>query len=347
MKELCKEKIADMIDDFICQERFGEVLEMITRFPQMNFENILLLLHQFPQATVVCGKGAWNSYHATIKEGEKPIALFIPAINRNDYKKEAKDVEKWETNVYYDVIPVYDILQVSIKDDILALLKRKELSENRIEQVLKEKFHLSVLEDIEETYVGRNHMIKSKYKEEINCIFLRPGLSRQIREVELLKYYIRMQLKDKKLVSYAMELEHYIKIILGKYFSIQGIDAAIRTTELFFATQEEKRELLQQLSEIVFQLILELTGERKLSFIQTVCCNLFFESENISETMSKVGVACEMADTDNLHKELLSFLEWMQILSKEDYQYIQQKRLHQTLFTFPLVVLPTKNSKRT
>ena len=34
MKELCRKIITTKLEEFICQERLGEVLELIARFPQ-------------------------------------------------------------------------------------------------------------------------------------------------------------------------------------------------------------------------------------------------------------------------------------------------------------------------
>ena len=185
-------------------------------------------------------------------------------------------------------------------------------------------------------------MIKSKYKEELHQIFLRLGLSNQAREIELLKYYIRMKLKEKHIISYTMELEHYIKIVLSKYFSIQGIDTSIRATEFFFCTKEKKLEYFQQLSDIVFSSILELTKKRTLNFIQTIGCNLFLESEDRKEVIAAITIAIDLAEEESLQRELRYFLEWIRNLSLEDDTYIRQKRLQQTLFTFPFVTLPMK-----
>lgn len=334
MKELCRKIITTKLEDFICQERLGEVLELIARFPHINFENILLLLHQLPEATLICGKGAWHHLHGTIRENAKPIALLTPTIVTTDLEK--------QKHTSYTVVPVYDISQVILEQNSSDFLKKENLPNNRVEQVLKEQYHFCILEDFEEVYVGRNRMIKSKYNEELHQIFLRPGLSNQTREVELLKYYIRMKLKEKHIVSYTMELEHYIKIVLSKYFSIQGIDTSIRATEFFFCTKEEKLEYFQQLSNIVFSSILELTKKRTLNFIQTMCCTLFLESEDRNEMIATITMAIELAEEESLQRELRYFLEWIKNLSLEDASYIRQKRLQQTLFTFPFVTLPMK-----
>ncbi len=343
MKDLCEEKITSMLEEYVSREKFGEVLELMSRFPQLGFENVLLLLCQYPTATVICGKGAWNNYHATVKEGKKTIALLAPVFTMTEYEEESGQGDDFlDDSVCYGVLPVYDISQVDVTEYTPDFRGKQKLPENRIEKVLKEQWQVTVIEDITTEYVGSNRMIKSKFMEEEKVIYLRTGLSRQVREAELLKHYARLQVNDAGITAYAMELEHYLKLVVGTYFELPGIDLSIRGTDLFAASQEEMREVLQQLSFMVFRMISELLGERQLDFIQTIFCNLFFEPEDMSEAMSKVGEACEMADSVDLHKELLRFLNRMQQLSKEEYQYIWKRRMEQTLFTFPSVVLPER-----
>ena len=116
MKELCRKIITAKIEEVICQERLGEVLELIARFPHINFENILLILHQFPKATIVCGKGTWHHLHGIIKENAKPIALLTPTIVTTDLEK--------QKHTSYTVVPVYDISQVILEKNSSDFLKK-------------------------------------------------------------------------------------------------------------------------------------------------------------------------------------------------------------------------------
>ena len=89
-------------------------------------------------------------------------SLLTPTIVTTDLEK--------QKHTSYTVVPVYDISQVILKQNSSDLLKKENLPNNRIEQVLKEQYHFCILEDFEEVYVGRNRMIKSKYKEELHQI---------------------------------------------------------------------------------------------------------------------------------------------------------------------------------
>ena len=107
-----------------------------------------MLLCQYPTASVICGKGAWNSYHASIKEGKKPIALLAPVVTTTEYEKENGQGNDFLCDsVSYSVLPVYDISQVDVTENTPDF-GRKKLSENRIEEVLKEQWQVMVIEDI-------------------------------------------------------------------------------------------------------------------------------------------------------------------------------------------------------
>lgn len=73
-----------------------------------------------------------------------------------------------------------------------------------------------------------------------------------------------------------------------------------------------------------------------------MCCNLFLESEDRNEVIATITMTIELAEEESLQRELRHFLEWIRNLSLEDDTYIRQKRLQQTLFTFPFVTLPMK-----
>ena len=85
-----------------------------------------------------------------IKEGKKPIALLAPIVTVTEYEKENGQGNDFLCDsVSYDVLPVYDISQVDVTENTPDF-GRKKLSENRIEEVLKEQWQVMVIEDITE-----------------------------------------------------------------------------------------------------------------------------------------------------------------------------------------------------
>ena len=78
MKQKCESIIKEQLQEIRCEHGMKEYLTMLARFPQMGYENVLLLMYLFPEATMVCGKGAWKNYQADIKVGERAIPLLCP-----------------------------------------------------------------------------------------------------------------------------------------------------------------------------------------------------------------------------------------------------------------------------
>ena len=67
MKQKCESIIKEQLQEIRSEHGMKEYLTMLARFPQMGYENVLLLMHLFPDATMVWGKGAWKKYQADIK----------------------------------------------------------------------------------------------------------------------------------------------------------------------------------------------------------------------------------------------------------------------------------------
>lgn len=63
-------------------EKFLEVLEGVGRFHQYSFRNVLLILQQRPEATLVAGLKRWNELGRQVRKGEKAIAILAPTLKR-------------------------------------------------------------------------------------------------------------------------------------------------------------------------------------------------------------------------------------------------------------------------
>jgi len=107
MKQKCESIIKEQLQEIRSEHGMKEYLIMLARFPQMGYENVLLLMYLFPEATMVCGKGAWKNYQADIKAGERAIPLLCPLGAVGDM-----------TKVSYGVVGVFDISQVQNRETI-------------------------------------------------------------------------------------------------------------------------------------------------------------------------------------------------------------------------------------
>ena len=280
MKQKCEIIIKEQLQKIRSEQGMKEYLTMIARFPQMGYENVLLLMHLFPEATMVYGKGAWKNYQADIKAEERAIPLFCPVGATGD-----------TTTVSYGVVGVFDISQVQNREAIHIEPISKAFS---VEHIWKENYSYVVLEDINGEYIRR--LLKSTVNEDEHTIYLRKGLSEKSREAELLKLYVKMRIKKAEVTVFEEELCDYLQIVLKRYFGyISEQDGKVRYSELFVSPEDEFRGFLKSLSIHAIGMISELTGQNFLGFNETALCNIFFEPEELAEAVMHVMDAAARA----------------------------------------------------
>ena len=322
MKQKCESIIIEQLQEIRSEHGMKEYLTMLARFPQMGYENVLLLMHLFPEAMMVCGKGAWKNYQADIKAGERAIPLLCPLGAVGDM-----------TKVSYGVVGVFDISQVQNRETIHIEPVTKACS---VEHIWKENYSYVVLEDINGEYI-RSRLLKSTVNEDEHTIYLRKGLSEESREAELLKLYVKMRVKKAEVTVFEEELCDYLQIVMKRYFCcISEQDGKVRYSELFVSPEDEFRGFLRSLSIHIIGMISELTGQNFLSFIETALCNIFFEPEELAETVMHVMDAAERTDTEEMQQELLAFSNRVSAMTQEEYQMIRGLRNKQQLFSFPM-----------
>lgn len=322
MKQRCECIIKEQLQEIRSEHGMNEYLTMLARFPQMGYENVLLLMKLFPEATMVCGKGAWKNYQADIKAEERAIPLLCPVSTGED-----------GTTISFGVVGVFDISQVKNRKAIHIEPVTKALS---VEHIWKENYSYVVLEDINGEYI-RSRLLKSTVNEDEHTIYLRKGLSEESREAELLKLYVKMWIKKTEVTVFEEELCEYLQIVLKRYFGcILEQELKVRYSELFVSPEDEFRGFLWSLSIHVLRMVSELAGQNFLSFNETALCNIFFEPEELAEAVMRVMDAAERADTEEMQQELLAFSNRISAMIQEEYHIIRGLRNNQKLFSFPL-----------
>ncbi len=322
MKQKCESIIKEQLQEIRSEHGMKEYLTMLARFPQMGYENVLLLMHLFPEATMVCGKGAWKNYLADIKAGECAIPLLCPVSTAGD-----------TITVSYGIVGVFDVLQVQAKEASHIEPITKALS---VEHIWKENYSYIVMEDNNGEYI-RSKLLKSTVNEDEHTIYLRKGLPEESREEELLKLYVKMLLRKTGVTLFEEELCDYLQIVLKQYFDCFSVhDVKVRYSELFSSPEDEFRGFLRNLSIHVMKMVSELIGQNFLSFNETALCNIFFEPEALAEVVVHVMDAAERADTEEIQQELLAFSHRISAMTQEEYQVIQGLRNKQQLYSFPM-----------
>ena len=90
-----------------------QYLNVMSRFHNYSFNNILLITLQNPNATRVAGFQAWRSLKRNVMKGEKGIAIIAPMIGKN----KDEDADKGTRSVFgFKVVHVFDISQTEGED---------------------------------------------------------------------------------------------------------------------------------------------------------------------------------------------------------------------------------------
>lgn len=97
-------------------EKFLEVLEGVGRFHQYSFRNVLLILQQRPEATLVAGLKRWNELGRQVRKGEKAIAILAPTLKRVELEDGATgEVRVEQRLVGFHTTYVFDVSQTEGK----------------------------------------------------------------------------------------------------------------------------------------------------------------------------------------------------------------------------------------
>lgn len=342
-------------DETVTKDGIHKFLDVAARFPQMPWYNILLILKQMPGAEILCGIRAWKRYGAVLRQGEKPVMLLSPvAVRGGDAGNEISgsgsdnrtfgngdaDGNRIGKELGMGTVGVYDIAQVKLLVNT-PVLKMPQLNVS-LEDALRERCGLVIMEDRDGSSL-RSRVVKSCVSLEERTIYIRPGLSGEVRDVELMKCYGRYA-AGKRAENAEDSAGDYLAYILCKYFHLPEYPLRVVPSELFGETAERKGHFLCELSALAFGSVKELTGKKMLGFNETMFSNLFFTEagrEEILKNLERFTISEKQADK-MIGCDLLEFRRDIgreEKFSDREIRGIYEKRLARELFTFPPVIL--------
>lgn len=92
-------------------ERLRAYLDAMARMPNYSFGNLMMILHQCPEASHVAGFHAWKQLGRWVKSGEKGIAIIAPMR-----RTEEEDNGETKKLFGFRVVHVFDISQTDGKE---------------------------------------------------------------------------------------------------------------------------------------------------------------------------------------------------------------------------------------
>lgn len=125
-------RLEDGINSLFESDKYKEYLNVMSKFHNYSFNNLMLIYMQKPDATNIAGYTNWDkSFHRHVKKGEKAIKIIAPeffkreveAVKKDEngsviYNKEGKLVteKKVQEYVAYKITNVFDISQTEGPD---------------------------------------------------------------------------------------------------------------------------------------------------------------------------------------------------------------------------------------
>ena len=152
-------RLEDGINSLFESDKYKEYLNVMSKFHNYSFNNLMLIYMQKPDATNIAGYTNWDkSFHRHVKKGEKAIKIIAPeffkreveAVKKDEngsviYNKEGKLVteKKVQEYVAYKITNVFDISQTE-GPDLPALTHKlnadvtdyKKILQNLIREVI-------------------------------------------------------------------------------------------------------------------------------------------------------------------------------------------------------------------
>lgn len=98
------------VQDVLQSDKYRGFLEMMSRFYNYSACNCILIMRQYPKATLVAGYNAWkDKFHRQVKKGEKAIRILAPC----PHKKMVIDDDGNEKEVRWTTFRATNVFDVS------------------------------------------------------------------------------------------------------------------------------------------------------------------------------------------------------------------------------------------
>lgn len=110
------QKLEDGVVDMFTSDKYKEYLRFFSQMHNYSFNNTILILSQYPQASRVASFQTWKSLYISVKKGEKAIKVLVPIpyhkeiVNVNANNPEDKEIVKID-KLYFKLGNVFDIGQ--------------------------------------------------------------------------------------------------------------------------------------------------------------------------------------------------------------------------------------------
>lgn len=168
------EQLEQGVKAVFTSEKYKEYLRFTCKFHNYSVNNIILIMMQKPEATLVAGYKAWQSkFKRQVRKGEKGITIIAPCSHKVVKEVDGEEVEKVWTS--FRATTVFDISQTE-GGDIPAYISELAGCVDNYDDLLKKLVKISPVP----VYFGDiDTGAKGFYKIDDKTIHIKTGMSEQ------------------------------------------------------------------------------------------------------------------------------------------------------------------------
>jgi len=111
MKQEAFDRLAEAVQSITNGEEFRRFLEFSRRFRAYSLHNVLMILHQRPNATHVAGYRTWQNMGRQVSRGEHGLAIFAPRFRKVERTEDKATEETRRVLAGFMLVHVFDVSQ--------------------------------------------------------------------------------------------------------------------------------------------------------------------------------------------------------------------------------------------
>lgn len=185
-----KEKVQEALEDlkagteeFFQSENYGEYLDFMAQFHQYSARNCILIKHQMPDASLVCGYNDWQKkFNRHVKQGEKGIRILAPykgsreIEDKNNLDKDGNPMKKTVDYIYFQPVYVFDVSQTD-GEPIPELIHRLDYEVADFERIRDALTEISDAKVFFDDLPGASEDTNGYYRMVDHTVHVRQGMS--------------------------------------------------------------------------------------------------------------------------------------------------------------------------
>lgn len=150
------ERLEKGLENIFKHERFQDLLQVMSRVNNYSLNNMILIMSQKPEATMVQGFSGWKEMGRSVAKGEKALKVLAPIIKKEHLEKidpktqkpqldknGEKILEKKDVLVGFKLANVFDVSQTQGKDipNVREFINKELKEEKNISQLYHQLYN--------------------------------------------------------------------------------------------------------------------------------------------------------------------------------------------------------------